>query len=291
MKAKEAVFSRGDAETQREVLDRINRNRQESTGIELSAGPPQSRLGPAPEPLPSCASLRTGKLDSCRFLSTHVDSSPHARGPSRTPSSRRAAAEPSRQESSCTRAARPFLDPSAPSRWSRWSRLSRAGPEGAAGGAREVIESAEARHASGAFLPLHLSGVSSWVASRDHRDFQDDRDGPVAQAAPESIRPLTHAAPRTAALTPALIAPGRPRAESTGIDGSRQESSCTPSRPRVDSVPPLSRCRLVPRSARANPTPVDSCRFVPSRTRPLTPLPSCPPSSRRAAPESTRPGP
>ena len=90
---------------------------------------------------------------------------------------------------------RPFLDPSAPSRWSRWSRLSRAGPEGAAGGAREVIESAEARHASGAFLPLHLSGVSSWVASRDHRDFQDDRDGPVAQAAPESIRPLTHAAP------------------------------------------------------------------------------------------------
>ena len=147
---------------------------------------------------------------------------------------------------------RPFLDPSAPSRWSRWSRLSRAGPEGAAGGAREVIESAEARHASGAFLPLHLSGVSSWVASRDHRDFQDDRDGPVAQAAPESIRPLTHAAPRTAALTPALIAPGRPRAESTGIDGSRQESSCTPSRPRVDSVPPLSRCRLVLRSARAN---------------------------------------
>ena len=34
MKAKEAVFSRRDAETQREVLDRINRNRQESTGIE-----------------------------------------------------------------------------------------------------------------------------------------------------------------------------------------------------------------------------------------------------------------
>ena len=55
MKAKEAVFSRGDAETQREVLDRINRNRQESTGIELSAGPPQSRLGPAPELLPSCS--------------------------------------------------------------------------------------------------------------------------------------------------------------------------------------------------------------------------------------------
>ena len=45
---------------------------------------PQSRLGPAPEPLPSRASLRMGKLDSCRFLSTPVDSSPHARGPSRT---------------------------------------------------------------------------------------------------------------------------------------------------------------------------------------------------------------
>ena len=59
-------------------------SRQESTGVELRAGPPQSRLGPAPEPLPSRASLRTGKLDSCRFLSTPVDSSPHAHGPSRT---------------------------------------------------------------------------------------------------------------------------------------------------------------------------------------------------------------
>ena len=53
---------------------RIDRSRQESTGVELRAEPPQSRLGPAPEPLPSCASLRTGKLDSCRFLSTPVDS-------------------------------------------------------------------------------------------------------------------------------------------------------------------------------------------------------------------------
>ena len=119
---------------------------------------------------------------------THA--APHAR-------SRRAEPPQSRVDRNrvARQADRPFLDPSAPSRWSRWSRLSRAGPEGAAGGAREVIESAEARHASGAFLPLHLSGVSSWVASRDHRDFQDDRDGPVAQAAPESIRPLTHAAP------------------------------------------------------------------------------------------------
>ena len=50
------------------------------------AGPPQSRLGPAPEPLPSRASLRTGKLDSCRLLSirplTHA--SPLARGPAQT---------------------------------------------------------------------------------------------------------------------------------------------------------------------------------------------------------------
>ena len=47
---------------------------------------PQSRLGPAPEPLPSRASLRTGKLDSCRLLSirplTHA--SPLARGPAQT---------------------------------------------------------------------------------------------------------------------------------------------------------------------------------------------------------------
>ena len=102
MKAKEAVFSRGDAETQREVLDRINRNRQESTGIELSAGPPQSRLGPDPEPLPSCASLRTGKLDSCRFLSTPVDSAPLARGPSRTRPLTPALVAPSRRRAEST---------------------------------------------------------------------------------------------------------------------------------------------------------------------------------------------
>ena len=103
---------------------RVDRNRRESTGIELHAEPPQSRLGPAPEPLPSRASLRTGKPDSCRFL---------------------------------------------------------------------------------------------------------------------SIRPLTHAAPHAAALMPALVAP---------------------SRPRVDSARPLSRCPRAPRSARANSTPVDSCRLL-----------------------------
>ena len=148
-------------------------------------------------------------VDSCRFVPsrtrplTHasplVDATPPYGGRSLRDRQRVAVAEPPQSRVDRNRVARqadrPFLDLSAPSRWSRWSRLSRAGPEGAAGGAREVIESAEARHASGAFLPLHLSGVSSWVASRDHRDFQDDRDGPVAQAAPESIRPLTHAAP------------------------------------------------------------------------------------------------
>ena len=147
------------------------------------------------------------------------------------------------------------------------------------GGAREVIESAEARHASGAFLPLHLSGVSSWVASRDHRDFQDDRDGPVAQAAPESIRPLTHAAPRTAALTPALVAPGRPRAESTGIDGSRQESSCTPGRPRSRLGPAP---EPLPSRASLRTGKLDSCRFL------STPVDSSPhargPAQTRARP-------
>ena len=85
------------------------------------AGPPQSRLAPAPEPLPSCASLRTGKLDSCRFLSTPVDSSPHARGPSRTrprshalvapsrPSAESTGIDGSRQESGC--AAKPAARP------------------------------------------------------------------------------------------------------------------------------------------------------------------------------------
>ena len=66
------------------------------------AGPPQSRLAPAPEPLPSCASLRTGKLDSCRFLSTPVDSSPHARGPSRTRPRSHALVAPSRPSAEST---------------------------------------------------------------------------------------------------------------------------------------------------------------------------------------------
>ena len=35
-----------------------------------------------------------------------------------------------------------------------------------------------------------------------------------------------------------------------------------PSRPRADSAPPLSRCPRAPRSARANSTPVDSCRLL-----------------------------
>ena len=143
---------------------------------------------------------------------------------------------------------RPFLDPSAPSRWSRWSRLSRAGPEGAAGGAREVIESAEARHASGAFLPLHLSGVSSWVASRDHRDFQDDRDGPVASR--PHPRPLAHTSPH--ARGPSRRRDGSSRHGPTrgptrrrdgssrhgpsrraAAEPSRRESSCAPGRPTI----------------------------------------------------------
>ena len=178
---------------------------------------------------PRSARANSTPVDSCRLMSirplTHA--APHARP-------RRAEPPQSRVDRNrvARQADRPFLDPSAPSRWSRWSRLSRAGPEGAAGGAREVIESAEARHASGAFLPLHLSGVSSWVASRDHRDFQDDRDGPVAQAAPESIRPLTHASPhaRGPSRPPSSrrAAPEPSRQESTGVDRNRVARRAVP---------------------------------------------------------------
>ena len=73
---------------------------------------------------------------------------------------------------------------------------------------------------------------------------------------------------------------GETRAESTGVDRNRQESSCAPSHPRVDSVPPLSRCPRAPRSAWANSTPVDSCRLLSIRlgdglARNSTPVDSC----------------
>ena len=51
---------------------RVDGNRQESAGIELRAEPSRNRVALAPEPLPSCASLRMGKLDSCRFLSIRL---------------------------------------------------------------------------------------------------------------------------------------------------------------------------------------------------------------------------
>ena len=76
-----------------------------------------------------------------------------------------------------------------------------------------------------------------------------------------------------------------PRAFSQGlmnVETHAPPGLVAPGRPRADSVPPLSRCRLVLRSARANSTPVDSCRLLsirllthaaphargPARTRP-----------------------
>ena len=65
-----------------------------------------------------------------------------------------------------------------------------------------------------------------------------------------------------------------------------------PGRPRADSAPPLSRCPRAPRSARANSTPVDSCRLLPIRllahAAPHAHGPSRTPSSRRAAPVPSR---
>ena len=68
------------------------------------------------------------------------------------------------------------------------------------------------------------------------------------------------------------------------VRGPSRTRPLTPGRPRVDSLPPLSRCPRALRSARANSTPVDSCRLLPirllahaaphargpARTRPLT---------------------
>ena len=68
------------------------------------------------------------------------------------------------------------------------------------------------------------------------------------------------------------------------VRGPSRTRPLTPGRHRVDSLPPLSRCPRALRSARANSTPVDSCRLLsirllthaaphalgPARTRPLT---------------------
>ena len=66
----------------------------------------------------------------------------------------------------------------------------------------------------------------------------------------------------------------------------------TPGRPRVDSLPPLSRCPRALRSARANSTPVDSCRLLSIRllthAAPHALGPARTPSSRRAAPVPSR---
>ena len=67
----------------------------------LAAGPPQSRLAPAPEPLPSCASLRTGKLDSCRFVSSRTRPLTHALVAPSRPSAESTGIDGSRQESGC----------------------------------------------------------------------------------------------------------------------------------------------------------------------------------------------
>ena len=66
----------------------------------------------------------------------------------------------------------------------------------------------------------------------------------------------------------------------------------TPGRPRTDSLPPLSRCPRALRSARANSTPVDSCRLLSIRllthAAPHALGPARTPSSRRAAPVPSR---
>ena len=66
----------------------------------------------------------------------------------------------------------------------------------------------------------------------------------------------------------------------------------TPGRPRADSLPPLSRCPRALRSARANSTPVDSCRLLSihllTHAAPHALGPARTPSSRRAAPVPSR---
>ena len=76
------------------------------------------------------------------------------------------------------------------------------------------------------------------------------------------------------------------------VRGPSRTGPLTPGRPRADSLPPLSRCPRALRSARANSTPVDSCRLLSIRllthAAPHALGPSRTPSSRRAAPVPSR---
>ena len=76
------------------------------------------------------------------------------------------------------------------------------------------------------------------------------------------------------------------------VRGPSRTRPLTPGRPRVDSLPPLSRCPRALRSARANSTPVDSCRLLSIRhlthAAPHARGPARTPSSRRAAPVPSR---
>ena len=76
------------------------------------------------------------------------------------------------------------------------------------------------------------------------------------------------------------------------VRGPSRTRPLTPGRPRVDSLPPLSRCPRALRSARANSTPVDSCRLLSIRllthAAPHALGPARTPSSRRAAPVPSR---
>ena len=69
------------------------------------------------------------------------------------------------------------------------------------------------------------------------------------------------------------------------VRGPSRTRPLTPGRPRVDSLPPLSRCPRALRSARANSPPVDSCRLLSIR-----PLAHTAPHARprRAEPPQSR---
>ena len=73
------------------------------------------------------------------------------------------------------------------------------------------------------------------------------------------------AALSSAHFRPAPIGLVSPHFDFPFVRGPSRTRPLTPGRPRVDSLPPLSRCPRALRSARANSTPVDSCRLLPIR--------------------------
>ena len=140
-------------------------------------------------------------------------------------------------------------------------------------------EEIEASFAIGCDLKV-LKRSAGGIATRRARPIRFVR---VLAAGFAALRAFpSKAALSSAHFRPAPIGLVSPHFDFPFVRGPSRTRPLTPGRPRVDSLPPLSRCPRALRSARANSTPVDSCRLLsirllthaaphargPSRTRP-----------------------